>query len=388
MVSPCFAQTNLLVNGDFETNAGFNGGCQSFWGSFCGFDGWNTDFADDGEFNGSWQFDTPGGFRLANAFPAGAAANDPKLLGSGSSLILGSFDSNVPTLLVQQSAVTAGQNVRAGVFAYSDSTRIKSNGFPDTVYGQLSRNRVFMKLEFVDVLGLTIDGEGIGAQDVIFDPENDPGFSFATLRNPLFEDKWVEGVATAVAPIGAEFARIAIFFTQVNNAGGVAFLDTASIVNLSTGTPLVGDFNFDGLRNADDLTMITRAVGGTLKPGDNRFDLTGDSTLTAADIAAWQLLAPLAGDYNGDRVVNAADYTVWRDTLGSTTQLAADGSANSVIDQADYTFWVSRYGTAGSAATAVPEPASLALVATFALAAASQRRRRVAHEAVRLEPSR
>ena len=34
----------------------------------------------------------------------------------------------------------------------------------------------------------------------------------------------------------------------------------------------------------------------------------------------------LAGDYNGDGVVDAADYTVWRDTFGQTgADLAADG---------------------------------------------------------------
>jgi hypothetical protein len=375
IAAPAFAQTNLLSNGDFETNAGFSGGCQPFWGNFCGFDGWNTDFADDGDFNGSWGFDTPGGFRLANVFPAGAAPNDPDLVGENSALILGSFDSGTPTVLAQQVAVTAGQSIRAGIFAYSDSTRVRANGFPDTVYGQFTRNRVLMRLEFLDFLGLQIQGSEI--ENVIFDPENDPGFNFTTFRNPQFEDKWIESVATATAPIGAEFARIAVLYTQVNNAGGLAFLDTASIVNLSAGTPLTGDFNFDGLRNAEDLNMITLAVGGGLKPADNRFELTGDAALNSADIAAWQALAPLAGDYNGDRVVNAADYTVWRDSLGSTTQLAADGSGNGVIDQADYTFWVARYGTSGSEATAVPEPAGAVLVAMGALAAGRRCRLRL-----------
>ncbi|CAD7694828.1 unnamed protein product [Ostreobium quekettii] len=53
------------------------------------------------------------------------------------------------------------------------------------------------------------------------------------------------------------------------------------------------------------------------------------------------------GDYNGDGNVDAADYTVWRDTLNSTTDLAADGNGNMVIDQADYDVWRANYGGAG-----------------------------------------
>lgn len=87
--------------------------------------------------------------------------------------------------------------------------------------------------------------------------------------------------------------------------------------------------------------------------------------------------SPLVGDYNGDGVVDAADYTVWRSSLGSTTALAADGSGNHLVDQADYDLWRSNFGRsasgAGSAAipnSAVPEPATLELVLPAALFAA------------------
>lgn len=76
----------------------------------------------------------------------------------------------------------------------------------------------------------------------------------------------------------------------------------------------------------------------------------------------------LEGDYNGNGTVDAADYTLWRDSLGqSGTGLAADGDGNGTVNGADYTYWKTRFGNSAStaanslAATAVPEPSSLAL---------------------------
>jgi len=71
----------------------------------------------------------------------------------------------------------------------------------------------------------------------------------------------------------------------------------------------------------------------------------------------------LAGDFNGDGAVNAADYTVWRDGEGSTgVDLAADGDNDGDVDAQDYTIWRDNYGRSiGSGPSqAVPEPAGLA----------------------------
>lgn len=78
------------------------------------------------------------------------------------------------------------------------------------------------------------------------------------------------------------------------------------------------------------------------------------------------------GDYNGDGFVNAADYVVWRNSLGSDTNLAADGNGNDVVDTGDYTYWKQRFGgSAGSGAnlaSAVPEPTSMFLLGSLAVA--------------------
>jgi GH25 family lysozyme M1 (1,4-beta-N-acetylmuramidase) len=82
------------------------------------------------------------------------------------------------------------------------------------------------------------------------------------------------------------------------------------------------------------------------------------------------LVHNVLGDYNHDGVVDAADYSVWRDTRGSTTNLAADGNGNDQIDAGDYTVWKSHFGEvagggAGAAAqssSAVPEPNSAVIL--------------------------
>jgi hypothetical protein len=92
------------------------------------------------------------------------------------------------------------------------------------------------------------------------------------------------------------------------------------------------------------------------------------------------------GDYNGNGIVDAADYTIWRDTLGSTTDLRANGdnagASAGKIDQADYTLWKSKFGTtSGSGALslgAVPEPSSAALLWIAAICCWGARRGRAA----------
>ena len=79
----------------------------------------------------------------------------------------------------------------------------------------------------------------------------------------------------------------------------------------------------------------------------------------------------LLGDYNGNGVVDAADYAVWRRTFGQSVVVpgsGADGDMSGDIGTADYGIWRTHFGApiparAGSI-TAVPEPyaASLAIV--------------------------
>jgi hypothetical protein len=95
--------------------------------------------------------------------------------------------------------------------------------------------------------------------------------------------------------------------------------------------------------------------------------------------------APTTGDYNGNGLVDAADYVLWRKTLNTTVSPAgsgADGNPDGKIDAADYTFWQARFGNAAAAGsdslfdTTVPEPATLMLEFVSVLALFWQTRTR------------
>ena len=92
---------------------------------------------------------------------------------------------------------------------------------------------------------------------------------------------------------------------------------------------------------------------------------------------AREIALQLAGDYNGDGTVDAADYTVWRNTLGQVgSGLAADGNNNGRIDTGDFTVWKTNYGIVaggGSGVFAVPEPTSTVLLIGFVVLVAMAR---------------
>jgi hypothetical protein len=88
----------------------------------------------------------------------------------------------------------------------------------------------------------------------------------------------------------------------------------------------------------------------------------------------------ITGDYTGDGVVDAADYTAWRDSIGATgsetAEARADGNRDFVVNQADYDVWVARYGTPGAASSTsltIPEPAAALLLALGMLGGSRRR---------------
>jgi hypothetical protein len=136
--------------------------------------------------------------------------------------------------------------------------------------------------------------------------------------------------------------------------------------------------------NANRLTELNKDSSSLLNSGTifnlgSLFDINGNQDLSFQFKLAGQLkpidgivvygalpvVESLPGDFNGDNVVNLADYTVWRDNLGAVDESAISFNGNGGgVSAEDYQVWKSHFGQSPSAAAlsahgqTVPEPAA------------------------------
>jgi mannan endo-1,4-beta-mannosidase len=102
--------------------------------------------------------------------------------------------------------------------------------------------------------------------------------------------------------------------------------------------------------------------------------LLGDDNVITLDelmTMPWSVSAPaLPGDYNDDGTVDAADYTLWRDTMEAGGTTLANDLTPGAVDEFDFQVWRDFFGQTlggGAGAAAVPEPASWLLLCWGAL---------------------
>jgi hypothetical protein len=190
-----------------------------------------------------------------------------------------------------------------------------------------------------------------------------------TVPNIVIVAKDLDGNDTAANPFGADEYTYTLDLSQFNTST----LETISIplqdFILSTHVPTTSTEMEEG-----------RGSGpfGFLNPGDGEmtdFNLyefallvPPDTGLLKLELEYMEIRLPvlgLPGDYNDDGIVDAADYTTWRDHLGNPDESALNGNGDGLngVDAGDYTLWVNNFGNhsgSGSSALsgnqAVPEP--------------------------------
>ncbi len=151
-------------------------------------------------------------------------------------------------------------------------------------------------------------------------------------------------------------------------------INTAYLFDVTTGQQIL-QLDSTGFVAGDEIFESIAIDGGRAVAGVESLDSPGFSnngTVVVFDV--------LVGDFNGNGIVDAADYVVWRDEFGQTVApyVGADANGDSTIDEIDFKLWKVNFGLAAPTsvladsdgltllAAAIPEPATI-LVLTSAL---------------------
>jgi hypothetical protein len=187
--------------------------------------------------------------------------------------------------------------------------------------------------------------------------------------------------------------------TEPNYLDGTSPEFTAWATDLNNPAETIAATNYAALNFDDWTTAYSHSIGNTIVGRDAVVHLVLEDVYLDIKFTSWStghqfpsggfsyLRAEppptTTGDYNGDHLVDAADYTIWRSTLGQmvTAGSGADGNGNGMIDSGDYDFWKARFGNSAAgaaslAANAAPEPSSISLLLVALSMFAARRWRR------------
>lgn len=160
------------------------------------------------------------------------------------------------------------------------------------------------------------------------------------------------------------------------------FLSDLADVFLATGTTL--NLNYSDTDVIDSLFINGESQSEGLwgATGNVSADFQTDLITGLGLLQVSTFVAPgLAGDYNDNGTVDAADYVTWRKNNGTGNALPNDNDLGTPVSSAHYDLWVTNFGStsgggSGGELAAIPEP-SAAMLAVFALCgllAAAKRR--------------
>jgi DNA-binding beta-propeller fold protein YncE len=215
---------------------------------------------------------------------------------------------------------------------------------------------------------------GSGNRTIVSAQERGTGPPIAT---PLGMEIAADGMIY-VATISGGLTNSSSSVVEVNPATGNRV--TVSSSSVGSGPELTGirGLTIDAAQNLFVVDVELDAVLRVDRVSGNRTVISDASTgagttFDLPDPIAVVGMLQLAGDYNGNHVVDAADYVVWRKQLGTTTALPGDITHGLVSDD-DYDVWRTNFGRSDSGGAAVvPEPGTILWAAGLFVAFLSQR---------------
>jgi len=336
---------------------------------------WAANDAMTGEGGGAiWVHDYSAGSTPGTG--AGATVSGPRRTG------LGDSNGNPGTLAALRTGSTQGTTW------LSDSTVVCFNGFGELITVDVSSHA-----------GGTEDGTFAGFQPTIMTnwkvANNEVSFTAQTTDieyNPAVDPNHIYAAVTKATTFEAE-----LFAYDYNPGTGAISLNKRMVV---PGVAMGGDpplrepreiafgpdgaLYYSGFTAGTDLNLVMKLpnvtdIGNWAPENVSVFFTGGPSSFNGMDVALSQPpVESLLGDYSENDILDAADYTVWRDAFEVGGTIPNDPTGG-VATQEDYDYWKTNFGDtlgSGAVSAAVPEPATVTLLMATLITSAFRCRRR------------
>ena len=330
----------------------------------------------------------PGKYYYANRFSNGAVWVETLATGLG-----------LPA--TKRSTLTGGNN-----FAYGGAQTSGTGGFEGALIRDLDEQVTqYLNQRTVDPTGLYVVFAGsndfIGGQTNVSIPANNLLNDVARLysagvRNFLIPNLPLLGYTPRFNGSATTAATYNTRSTQFNAAvdAGIAAL-AGSDEHLSIFRLDVASIFVDAITNPAkfNLANVTAPAAPGLEPGDSSYS-TSLIAPNASEYLFWDDLHPtatvhsilaaralalvdgVAGDFNADALVDAADLALWQMNFGvsgSGARVLGDANADQTIDGADFLLW--QQNATNVAITSVPEPQAWLLIVGCAIFTGLKRQR-------------
>lgn len=322
---------------------------------------WETIYNGEGGSNPGWLLND--GSLAANVPGLG---DEARINWGGNTVTLDFEASEIERLLIGVDENGAVEVNDGGKLTTTQDLVVGNNGFVDALLdvndgAEINVGRILW-LARGSIVGNTLANFNINAGGVV------------NVASHLWWGSTGEAIAEISGTLNQEGGILGLGSQDFNTFGGTA------TVNVRSG----GEFNLNNIHGGG--TQLSIQPGSKIDIfGTGKVTIKGDQVgsvngyvdaglITGAGVqgAVDVSLVPgdTAGDFNQDGVVDAADYTVYRDNVGNLAGLPNDNDLG-VVGQLHYDLWADNYGAVGelrtvitlaAAAVAVPEPASLVIV--------------------------